>query len=109
MLYLHCEFASAFYSFASFVSSIDATVPDQSLGRLVNHDRNGNCVMKKVMVDKEPFLCLFAATDVSGGTELRYDYGVSNLPWEVKVYSLNLSKHSRYFKESTFLPMFWCE
>ena len=66
-------------------ASIDATSPDGSLGRLVNHDKVGNCTMKKIIVDGQPELCLFATENIPKYTELKYNYGVKNLPWETKV------------------------
>ena len=70
---------------------MDATIPDDTLGRLVNHGKPGNCGMKKVVVDGEPKLCLFATKDICEDAELRYDYGVDNLPWEKKVCKTFLS------------------
>ena len=40
--------------------------------------------MKKVMVHSLPHLCLFAVKEIFSGTELRYDYGVKDLPWRKK-------------------------
>lgn len=54
------------------------------LGRLVNHGRkDGNCVMKILEFNRRPYLCLFAARDISESEELLYDYGINDLPWEV--------------------------
>lgn len=78
LLYMqnNCVFKSHF--------SIDATKPDGRLGRLINDSDSPNCVMKKVMVYSLPHLCLFALRDIVSGTELRYDYGVKDLPWRKK-------------------------
>ena len=38
-------------------------------------------MIKKVEVDGITHLCLFATADIPENTELRYDYGVPNLPW----------------------------
>lgn len=65
------------------VFSIDATRDNGSLGRLVN-DGTGhseNAVMKIVKVGEIPRLCLFAKRDISLAEEIRYDYGVDDLPW----------------------------
>ncbi|XP_064635773.1 uncharacterized protein LOC135492955 [Lineus longissimus] len=64
--------------------SVDATKDTGTLGRLANDAWNGadNCLMKKVLAaDGSPALCLFAKRDINIGEELRYDYGVDDLPW----------------------------
>lgn len=69
--------------------SVDAS-PYQyeyTLGRLVN-DGIGpeeNAKMVIIPIDKTPHLCLFALRDIQEGEEIRYDYGVPNLPWRKKV------------------------
>lgn len=40
-----------------------------------------NCQMKKKIAAGQVHLCLFAKKDIPAGTELRYDYGFSDLPW----------------------------
>ena len=53
-----------------------------------------NCVMKIVEVDGKPHLCLFADRDIDRGEELRFDYGVSNLPWrQVRTYDSYKAYH----------------
>ena len=49
------------------------------LGRMVNDGwgRNMNC--KAQILDEH--LLLFATVDIPSDTELRYDYGIPNLPW----------------------------
>jgi hypothetical protein len=37
--------------------------------------------MKMFMKEGKPYLALFASRDLCIGEELRYDYGVSDLPW----------------------------
>ena len=66
--------------------SIDATF-SKSLCRYVNDSPFGNCIMKKVMIDGKPHLCLVAAQNINSGTELRYDYLdiADNLTWREKV------------------------
>ncbi|XP_076579114.1 N-lysine methyltransferase KMT5A-A-like [Chaetodon auriga] len=67
---------------------IDASKEDGSLGRLVNDNhRSPNCVMKKVIVNNRPHLCLFAVKNIEVGTELEYNYGDSKWPWRQKVTS----------------------
>ena len=65
--------------------SIDATANDGRLGRLVNDSAKPNCIMKKATHDYLPNLWLYALNDLEVGTELRYDYGVPDLPWRLKV------------------------
>ncbi|KAG1927056.1 N-lysine methyltransferase KMT5A [Pimephales promelas] len=60
---------------------IDAAHENTTLGRLVNDDVNPNCMMKKVIVEGKPHLCLFAAKDITPGEEISYDYGGSDWPW----------------------------
>lgn len=43
-----------------------------------------NSIMKKVAINGKIYLCLFAIRDIDIGTELRYDYGVPDLPWRTK-------------------------
>ncbi|XP_052242383.1 uncharacterized protein LOC127852468 [Dreissena polymorpha] len=55
---------------------------------MINDAENGdmlqNCIMKIVPVDDSPRLCIFATRLIAKGEELRYDYGVTNLPWRKK-------------------------
>ena len=62
--------------------SIDATF-SHGLGRLVNdiQPAMANCQMRKILTGGEVYLCLFAIKNIPATTELRYDYGVSDLPW----------------------------
>ena len=83
-----CFLKSGLYLISSLVSfSVDATKPSNRLGRLVNDSEKGNCKMKKVIVDNVPHLCLFAIRDITINEELRYDYGINDLPWRKEVLS----------------------
>ncbi|XP_044180170.1 uncharacterized protein LOC114952155 isoform X4 [Acropora millepora] len=64
---------------------IDATF-SHGLGRLVNDlpAKKANCKMKKMVVSGRVCLCIFATRDIAPNTELRYDYGLKDLPWRVK-------------------------
>ncbi|XP_034538605.1 uncharacterized protein LOC117812108 isoform X3 [Notolabrus celidotus] len=65
---------------------IDASKEDGSLGRLVNDNhKSPNCIMKKVIVNNKPHLCLFAVKNIEIGSELDYNYGDSKWPWRKKV------------------------
>ncbi|XP_041666278.1 N-lysine methyltransferase KMT5A-A-like [Cheilinus undulatus] len=67
---------------------IDASKEDGSLGRLVNDNHKyPNCIMKKVIVNNRPHLCLFAVRNIEVGMELDYNYGDSKWPWRQKVTS----------------------
>ena len=46
-------------------------------------DLKNNCFMKIIVVDNKPRLCIFASKDISDEEELRYDYGVTTLPWRL--------------------------
>lgn len=79
-----------FYSYSFF--SIDSTKEVNSghwLGRLVSHGKkkDQNCKMKciETKASQKPHLCLFAIKDIPAGHELLYDYGISDLPWEVSL------------------------
>lgn len=64
--------------------SVDA-IFSSGLGRLVNdalpNKANCNCVMRKMKVGSRIHLALYALRDIMIGEELRYDYGVKDLPW----------------------------
>jgi SET domain len=65
--------------------SIDASEVE-CLGRMIN-DATGkeiNCAIKIIKIGLHPHLCFFATHDIMVGEELRYDYGVDDLPWRTK-------------------------
>lgn len=64
-----------------YIYSIDASVDDGSLGRLVNDDSNPNAKVKVISISRIPHLCLFALRDIQSGEEITYDYGGYDLPW----------------------------
>jgi len=66
-------------------SSIDATYSD-GLGKLVNDSppRYANSIIKKIFAGGQTRLCIFAKKNIMKGEELRYDYGVKDLPWRSK-------------------------
>lgn len=67
--------------------SVDATAETERLGRLINHDRNGNLLPRIVPIEKQPHLVLMAKDDIPEGVELTYDYGdrskeaIEHNPW----------------------------
>eukprot|EP00112_Aurelia_sp_Birch-Aquarium-sp1_P010795 Seg2294.2 transcript_id=Seg2294.2/GoldUCD/mRNA.D3Y31 product="N-lysine methyltransferase KMT5A-A" protein_id=Seg2294.2/GoldUCD/D3Y31 len=82
-----------FFSHEGNIMCIDATNPDGRLGRLVNDSAKPNCVMRKKLLSGVPLLCLYALEDLESNTELRYDYGVNDLPWRgEKKQNMNISK-----------------
>ena len=70
-----------------FLNSLDASLEDKSLGRLVNDEhKNPNCKMQTIQVDNMPHLCLFAIRDIVPGEEVTYNYGDSDWPWRKQVW-----------------------
>ncbi|CAB3992383.1 N-lysine methyltransferase SETD8-like, partial [Paramuricea clavata] len=61
---------------------VDATFAS-GLGRLVNDSEHkmANCLIKKIEINGQPRLAIYAKRDLNMGEELRYDYGVKDLPW----------------------------
>jgi len=56
-----------------------------------------NCVMKIVECEDVPHLCLFATRDVEIGEELRFDYGVTTLPWrKVSTFNIRVYQNEAY-------------
>ena len=73
---------------------------------MVNDAEHGspkeNTCVRVVMVDGRPHLCIFATKDINIGEELRYDYGIADLPWRKKVSILH--KHlTVYLYEISFM------
>jgi len=67
--------------------SVDAT-KSKALCRCVNDIDVfvlPNTQMRIVEHGGQPHLCLFASEDIKINTELRYDYGFSDVPWRKKV------------------------
>ena len=50
-------------------------------------------MMRKIILDNNTYLCLFAAEEIEKGTEIRYDYGIDDLSWrkEGKYYYINIT------------------
>ncbi|XP_059204962.1 histone-lysine N-methyltransferase set-1-like [Centropristis striata] len=66
---------------------LDASLEDQSLGRLVNDEhKNPNCKVQTIQVENMPHLCLFAIRDIMPGEEVTYNYGDSDWPWRKQIY-----------------------
>ena len=64
---------------------MDATY-STGLGRLVNdaEARIANCHIKKIIINGQPHLAIYAKRNLSINEELRYDYGVKDLPWRIQ-------------------------
>lgn len=64
---------------------MDATY-SAGLGRLVNdaEARIANCLIKKIVINGRPHLAIYAKRNLSINEELRYDYGVKDLPWRIQ-------------------------
>jgi len=70
--------------------SVDSTsVYGDGLGRFVNDAVacEANCKMHVVEFDKKPHLALFATKTILPSEEIRYDYGVQNLPRRKVIFS----------------------
>ena len=88
-----CFYAQQNILYCIFIS-IDATY-STGLGRLVNDSprARANATMKKIIIDSQTYLCLFATCNIPNNTELRYDYGASDLHWRTKgtnIYDKNI-------------------
>ncbi|XP_069108879.1 uncharacterized protein [Argopecten irradians] len=64
---------------------VDATFSDR-ICRFVNDGvgRERNSIMILETFNDHPYLCLYASRNIAAGKEIRYDYGVNNLPWRRK-------------------------
>ncbi|XP_072022446.1 uncharacterized protein [Amphiura filiformis] len=61
---------------------IDATDPNSCLARYINDSHKyNNAIMKKKTFSGNIHLCLYALCDIKIGVEIRYDYGIPDLPW----------------------------
>jgi len=83
---------------------MDSTrVPGDGLGRYVNDAVAcvANCKMRVVVIKKNPHLALFATKLIQPNEEIRYDYGVPDLPWRTVVSVLLC-----FLANSTFLRIF---
>lgn len=96
-LLLKLSFSRHFCNFCS----IDATFSRQ-LGRYVNDgifkEQNGKV---RVVLDSagKPHLCIFASKNIEKGDEIRFDYGVKNLPWRKKcMYTLLFIRYVRHLE-----------
>ncbi|XP_065650306.1 N-lysine methyltransferase KMT5A-like [Hydra vulgaris] len=65
--------------------SIDATFHFNYIGRYFNDSKYyPNAIMKKVVLNNTPSLCLFALKDIEPNEEILYFYGVDNLIWHTE-------------------------
>lgn len=84
-----CCLAVSLVSQNKLFYSVDATFSPR-LGKMVN-DATGkqqNAAMRQITVDGKLHLAMFAIKDVEEGEEVRYDYGVRDLPWRKKKSSI---------------------
>lgn len=83
-------YISFIYKSITIFISIDATY-STGLGRLVNDSprARANAAMKKIIIHSQSYLCLFATCNIPNDTELRYDYGASDLYWRTKGTNIN--------------------
>lgn len=83
---------------------MDSTrVPGDGLERFVNDAVAcvANCKMRAVIIEKNPHLALFATKVIQPDEEIRYDYGIPDLPWRTVVSVL-----LRFLADLTFLRIF---
>ena len=80
VMLFHFKFSGALYFYFLHLS-IDGTLYDHRQGPFVNDSSVPNAVMKKIVVDSKPRLCLFALKDIGIGDELRYSYEDEGLEW----------------------------
>lgn len=70
------------------INSLDATESSRK-GRFANDaapgDVHRNATMKCLPSKGKPYLALFANRKIGIGEEIRYDYGVPDLPWRKQV------------------------
>lgn len=64
------------------ICSIDASRSSR-FARFINDSprRSANCMPKYTLLNGNPHVLIFATRDIKVGDELRYDYGLKNLPW----------------------------
>jgi len=77
LFFLGVNFVLFLYNF-----SINAANTDR-VARYINDcpRKYANCIPKSMFLLGKPRVLLFALRDIENGTELRYDYGGSLLPW----------------------------
>lgn len=83
---VHTVYISIFKFNHNLFYSIDA-YKSSGLGRFAN-DASGsleNCLVRKVVLDKIPHLCLYAKRIIKDKEEIRYDYGNEHAPWRVRI------------------------
>ena len=68
--------------FLFYSKSIDATFSNR-IGKYFNDNpaKDANCKMRLEEHQGLPVLVLYSKRSISRGEELRYDYGVPDLPW----------------------------
>lgn len=88
-----CSLVAAYTITLCFVFSIDATHNQRMARFVIDSPRKfANCCAKPLFVDGMPHVVLFAAMEIEPGTELRYDYGGTYLPWRKVRHNFYLSR-----------------
>ena len=54
--------------------SNDATKETDYLGRLINHNLDGNAISEPYTINGERYIVFFASRDIKKGEEITYDY-----------------------------------
>ena len=76
-----------YFKFNNVHYAVDATAETGRFGRLLNHNKKGNCRTEKIEVDGLPHLILVAKRDIEAGEALEFDYGdwdrdtIKHYPW----------------------------
>ena len=73
---------------------VDATFSKRK-GRYANDEpaQSANAEMKLQFLENTPFLCLYAKRHISKGEEIRYDYGIKDLPGRQDIRKRNTKKN----------------
>ncbi|XP_071855579.1 uncharacterized protein [Apostichopus japonicus] len=84
-----------FFKHNGSTKCVDATNHPNRAGRMVNDSDEPNAKMQVVLVDGKPHLCLFACDSIEENDEIRYDYGVPDLPWRKQMLHMEHTEASR--------------
>ncbi|PIK49504.1 hypothetical protein BSL78_13609 [Apostichopus japonicus] len=63
--------------------------------------KKANCVMRPIFVDGTIRLCLFSNKLLNENEELRYDYGLRDLPWRKKMAYVSTTSDKQHMGKST--------
>ena len=83
-MFVHCIIHKIYILSLCSIDATDEPKREPCFGRLVNHGEKTeiNAKMKLLEMEGKPILALFALRNIQEGEEIRYCYGVKNLPWK---------------------------